>query len=210
MNTDAPAEQFPIVAEIAAVDLGVLQPASVNAPSSAAGNAYRQLTGLVRSSLTGLRQPSLAVVGPAAGTGRTTIAVNIAAALVADGVRALLVTPSAGVIDIPNLHVLPINLCQVDDGGQPIGQPDAQQLRDALDDCASLVDVVIFDTESCDRSSWAYTAAAAADLTLVSVMTNRTPLDAYDTMRDQLMALGVRVLGVAVNAEAQVPDLVRV
>jgi Mrp family chromosome partitioning ATPase len=191
MNTDAPAEQFPIVAEIAAVDLGVLQPASVNAPSSAAGNAYRQLTGLVRSSLTGLRQPSLAVVGPAAGTGRTTIAVNIAAALVADGVRALLVTPSAGVIDIPNLHVLPINLCQVDD-------------------CASLVDVVIFDTESCDRSSWAYTAAAAADLTLVSVMTNRTPLDAYDTMRDQLMALGVRVLGVAVNAEAQVPDLVRV
>jgi hypothetical protein len=43
-----------------------------------------------------------------------------------------------------------------------------------------------------------------ADLTVISVMTNRTPMADFETTREQLQAVGAGVLDVAVNAEAQV------
>ena len=139
----------------------------------------------------------MAIVSPGSATGRTTLAVNVAAALVRAGIKVLLVSSSAGIIDIQALDALGWNLGQTDSSGNPAAVPTAQR-------CGHLIDVVIFDTDPCDESTLAYTAASMADLTVISVMTNRTPMADFETTREQLQAVGAGVLGVAVNAEAQV------
>ena len=139
----------------------------------------------------------VAIVSPGSATGRTTLAVNVAAALVRAGIKVLLVSSSAGIIDIQALDALGWNLGQTDSSGNPAAVPTAQR-------CGHLIDVVIFDTDPCDESTLAYTAASMADLTVISVMTNRTPMADFETTREQLQAVGAGVLDVAVNAEAQV------
>jgi Mrp family chromosome partitioning ATPase len=139
----------------------------------------------------------VAIVSPGSATGRTTLAVNVAAAPVRAGIKVLLVSSSAGIIDIQALDALGWNLGQTDSSGNPAAVPTAQR-------CGHLIDVVIFDTDPCDGSTLAYTAASMADWTVISVMTNRTPMADFETTREQLQAVGAGVLAVAVNAEAQV------
>lgn len=146
----------------------------------------------------------VAIVSPGSATGRTTLAVNVAAALVRAGIKVLLVSSSAGIIEIQALDALGWNLGQTDSSGNPATVPTTQRLREAINDCGHLIDVVIFDTDPCDESTLAYTAASMADWTVISVMTNRTPMADFETTREQLQAVGAGVLAVAVNAEAQV------
>ena len=71
----------------------------------------------------------VAIVSPGSATGRTTLAVNVAAALVRAGIKVLLVSSSAGIIDIQALDALGWNLGQTDSSGNPAAVPTAQRLR---------------------------------------------------------------------------------
>jgi len=197
---DRPPEALPTIGSIPAAPVDHVHPLTINHPDSPAGQAYAQLAESLIAQLDGSRSPSIAFVGPGRATGRTTVAVNVAAAASAAGRDVLLVTPLWDEVDIPGLPVLPPGLGITDADEFP---PPAE-FADALDDVSSMIDVVIVDTDPADLQPSVPMLAAQTDLTALVVMTGRSNVAAVTQLAEDLHSAGARIAGVVVNAHEAV------
>gem|GEM_PF-6900315 len=193
---DRPAEALPTVGSIPAAPPDHVHPLTINHPDSPAGQAYAQLTEALISDLGSSATPSIAFVGPGRATGRTTVAVNVAAAANAAGHDVLLVTPLWEEVDIPGLPVLPPGLGITDADHFPA----PNEFADALADVASMIDVVIVDTDPADLHPDVAALAAQTELTAIVVMTGRSNVAAVTQLAEDLRSAGAQIAGVVVNA----------
>jgi hypothetical protein len=173
-----------------------VHPVTINHPASAAAVAYFDLTRRLMASVSHLPTPAVCFVGPGSGTGRTTLAVNVAAAAVSAGHKTLLVTPLWEEVDIPGLPVLPPGLGIT----EPSSFPGPREFREALTDVSSLIDVVFIDTDAADTHPEAIELAALSDLAAVVAMGGPTGDEAVADIVRRLGQLGGRIAGVVVNA----------
>lgn len=171
-------------------------PVTINHPDSDAGRAYTALAALLVERAGDHTTPAVSFIGPGTGVGRTTVAVNVAAAAAEAGHQTLLVSPLWEEIEIPGLPVLPPGLGI----SEPEDFPPPTEFRAALDDVAALVDIVFIDTEPSDLHPETAALAAATNLTAIVVMAGRSNIAAVSDLADDLAAAGANVAGLVVNA----------
>ncbi|MDG2112319.1 MAG: hypothetical protein P8N02_06875 [Actinomycetota bacterium] len=191
------------IANIPAPPVGHTHPVTINHPDSDAGVAYTELSTLLVERAGDGTTPTVSFVGPGQGIGRTTVAVNVAAAATSAGMQTLLVSPLWDEIDIPGLPVLPPGLGITD----PEAFPPPEDFRAALSDVAALIDIVFIDTEPADLHPEVAALAAATDLTAVVVMAGRSNITAVNDLGETLAAEGANIAGVVVNAHEAAANL---
>lgn len=177
----------------ALADLGdaVREPRVVNSPSTAGSAVLRDLADRLFGARAANPVRRLSVVGPGARVGRTTTAVNLAAATARSGRSVTIVSSAWRDIVVDGVTSVPLDL------GLELGAwPDVGRFERGVRAIEQLCDVVIVDTEPSDLAPHLLGQAAVCEAAVIVAMRGRTNEAALARAREDLERLGVSVYGV--------------
>lgn len=185
---------------------------AVSDPDSPSAVAIRHLRTKVQTLAVPKGGATLLIASPAHGDGRTTVALNLAAALAASGARVVLVEDGVrfGIEDpvrqlltetvVPGLKLLRAELSK----RERDSMPEPAKLRRHLTELRSHVDYVVLDSGPVSTTSDAMAFAGVVDMVLVVAERHRTTRTALATTVRELRSCEGSLAGLVVNVADRV------
>ena len=184
------------LADIAKIPRSATQPIVVTAPRSDAALALRRVGRIIQNDAAGLTTPSILVTSAREHEGKSTVAMNLAAALRQDGLSVLLITDAHAETTVPGVHVLPPGM-QL---GPELEFPETDRLIELLHEARDLVDVVLIDGPPTLTNTEAARIAAVTDRAIMVAVSSKTSASDVSTSKEMLENSGTTVLGLVTTS----------
>jgi len=184
------------LADIEKIPRSATQPIVVTAPRSEAALALRRVARVIQNDAADLTTPSILITSAREHEGKSTVAMNLAAALRQDGMSVLLITDAHAETTVPGVHVLPPGM-QL---GPELVFPDTDRLKQLLAEARDLVDVVLIDGPAVLTNPEASRLASVTDHAVLVAVSSKTSASDVSASVAMLEESGTTLFGLVTTS----------